>query len=451
MREKKLFSVLSAVLIAFFCINSVISAQEVDVISGYLRPVYAELAKLIPPGTIIAHGPVQVDISAENILYSETGLNKDKDAEFLRLILSVYTMAFGTAFLQEHTYSTILNLRMGVLPILDELNVKYYSSVTEKSGQILLDKLNADYLVVAKILNVDGKWIILLEEGNGNSVKSDLLDQKAMISLIKRAKNYNEGKSIDSFETPKEDTKNKNEKEPPKYEGLPVDRSDKIIFKIDGIRAPSFIEPLNANTFIAVYPPVRNTANASTYAGFVIFNKDNKILRVDKNSHKDIINGVLINAEREEFYTYSDDGFFIAFSQKTFNELYRYKNIRPVKTLSFTTNGLLITNNGDSASKIFSVETKSEVKKNNNDKVLPKKDVSTDINFNIIDGVISAKGKDGGELLQLALYLDNEYGVIIQEHKNYSGSYMIENHLEIKDFNGNKRSFEKSDLYKRVK
>jgi hypothetical protein len=444
----KIINALSVVLIAL-CINTRLSAEETDVITGFLRPVYINLANLIPPGTLVGHGPMEVNIGEDNILYSETGLSREKDAEYLKLILSVFTMTYGTAFLQENTHLVMLTQRMGVLPILNRLKIMPYDHVTEESGQLILNNLGVDHLIVGQLLNVDGKWIIRFDDGNGNSVESDLLDQEAMVRLIKRAKEYFEGQEKSD---PPDDTKEVKEENPPTDEAsLPVDRANKVIFRTDGIRSPSFENYLNANTFIAVYPPIRNSANASTQASFIIFNQDAKIIKTNNNSHKDTINGVLINADIDEFYTYSDDGVVIAHSLSTFNELYRLVNTRPVKTLSLTHNGFLITNPGNSDSKTFSVVTKAEVRQQSAaDSILQNKDVISDINFNIRNGIIVANKKDGSELFQLAFFLDNEYGIIFQNSKKYSGSNLIEHHLDILEYNRPVRPFEKKDRDMRV-
>jgi len=358
-------------------------------------------------------------------------------------------MGFGTEFLQKTTQLIMLSQRMSVMPVLNRLRINPYDHVTEESGQRILNNLGVDYLITGKLLNVAGKWIIRLDDGNGNSIDSDPLDREAMISLIKKAK---EGIKKDEK---KDKERDKEPETPPKdvitpnQASLPrPDLSNKVIFRTEGIRSHSFTDNINADISIAVYPPKRNSPNASAQAGFIIFNnKEPKILSVNLKVHKDVINGVLVNSDIDQFYTYSDDGVVIAYSSKTFEELYRLNNIRPVKTLSLTNNGFLVTNFDDSGSKVFSIATKSEVKQQiAADNIRQKTKITSDVNITARDdGIMSAYGKDGGELFQLALFLDNEYAIIFRNSKKYSGSNLIGYHLDILEPSMPKRRFQEKD------
>jgi len=433
----KLLAIVLAVMVLFLSAETL----EEDTFSGFIRPVCIRLANLLPPGSLVAVGPIKVSITEDNILFSELGLSPEKTVEFANDALSTYIMAYITNFLQNNTHLSLMNLPMAVLPALDRLKIQTHDDVNEETGLKIMNALNVDNLIVGEFINVNGKWIFRIGVGN-NSIDSEQFDHEAMLRLLRRAKDWYEGVEKNSGTTPPESTQQERSTQT-HQETLWPGAAITLAFRPENLRPASFTIALNADTFISVYAPLRNTANSSTQPSFIVFNKDG-VVKLNDSDFRDTINGVLSNQERGEFYVYSDDGKVIAYSLSTFDELYRINNVRPVNTISLTRNNCLVTNPGTAGSKVFSLATKAEVRGAAGALIASAAVNTGSLSLTVVEGIV-IMSDNGKEHLRLAYYRDGSFGIIKNEQRQYNGTDLIEHHLDVIERNRPIRPFRQSD------
>ena len=442
MKLKSFVSFMSVVLFAF-CVNTKAPAAEPDIFQGYLKPLCLKVASMLPPSTFIAWGPMEVKLSEGTLIYSDFGLSKEYSEELLKDILADFTISGCTTYLHNNSKLNVSNYRKSVLRALYSLKIKRYAHISDESAQKLIKRLKVQYLLVGEIEEKDGVWIIKFGIGD-DTIESDPLDREAKLRLIKQAvEDYERRNPPKPDKLPRQTPTTKPSATQPAPSIPAEDKSSKLAFQTEGLRPASMAFPLQSGRYIVIYPPRRNSPLASTTPAFVIFG-DNKVWNITtRGGHSDTINGILLSPDKNQFYTYADDGLMIAYSTSPFKEISRLDNdSRPVKNAAFTSDGRhIVTNPGGEDSLTFDVATGTKVKSPATGIIETS---AADDTLQIRNG-IAGLYKDGTEPLQLiGLYDDDACPIIFNNGKSFSGIGMIERHINVIDYGKQPRLYDPS-------
>lgn len=422
-------------------INTLFAAQEPDEFQGYIKPLLLKIIPLIKPNTLLAAGPIEFNIDPDNIIYTAWG-DKKYTAAFIERAVTLSIMAYEGAFLQANSSIIIYNLSKGVLPVLNEMKIRTNDAVSDETGMIMLDKMGVETLILGKIIEKDGKWILTLSVGE-SGFESDPLDREAQLRLIR--------KSVENFE--KDDLSKEvitgNDEKQSAQATVPapiIDRASKLSFRNTEIRPAVKAAVIGDDLYVSAYDRAINSVSASTRPAIIVFSKS-KIPKVINSGHTDSINGFIPGVG--VFYSFADDGLLICHSSSDYTEQYRLNNGRPIKTVALYSDGLIITNPGNPGSKTFDTKTRAECKE-----PISKSTEVADQKFRerieIKNGLVSVYDSSDKELLQLGYYTDGQYGLIFNERNSYAGSETIERHLSVTDYGQSPRFWAPDDRKMRV-
>lgn len=426
MKKRKAFLIGVLMLIT---LNTVFAAQEPDGFQGYIKPVLLKIIPLITPNTLLATGPIEFHIDPTNIMYTEWG-DKKYTASFIEKALTLSIMMYEGAFIQANSQIIVLNLVKGVLPVLKDMKIQPNEAVSDETGQVMLNKMNVDTLILGKLVEKDGKWLFSLSAGD-MEIESDPLDHEAVIRLIR--------KSVEDMEKPdkKPDKPPEPQKEPqPTQATTPapiIDKSSKLSFRSPELRPAKQGVVVADGVYVSVYDYSNNNASASTKPTMIVFSKNN-VKKIINEDHTDQVNGIIPSTG--VFFSYADDGLVICYSIADLKEKCRFVNGRPVKTAVLTTDGYIITNPGNKESKTFDVNTRTERKEPLNYEI---KEVKFKERIEIRHGLVSVIDSANKEIAQLGYYRDGQYGIIFDDKKHYSGSETIERHLNVTEHGKSER------------
>ncbi|WP_461256591.1 hypothetical protein [Treponema sp. R80B11-R83G3] len=434
MKKRKVFFIGVLMLIT---LNTVFAAQEPDGFQGFIKPVLLKIIPLIKPNTLLATGPIEFHIDPSNVLFTEFG-DKKYSAAFVERALTLSIMMYEGAFIQANSSIIVLNLVKSVLPVLNDMKIDPNSFVSDETGYVMLDRMGVETLLLAKLIEKNGKWIFMLSAGDVD-LESDPLDREAVIRMIRKSVEEMEKKD-DKIPVPRPEK----EPQPNQQATAPspiIDKTSKLSFRTPEIRPAKQGVVVADGIYVSAYDYANNNASASTRPTMIVFTKNN-VKRIINEGHTDSINGIIPSTG--VFFSYADDGLVIGYSSSDFKEQYRFNNGRPVKTAVLTTDGYIVTNPGNMGSKIFDINTRAERKEPllNYDEV---KDLKFKERIEIRHGLVSVIDSANKEIAQMGFYLDGQYGLIFNDRTNYLGSETIERHLNVTDYGKSERLWTPTD------
>ena len=446
MKKTSIIALLMTVVLYLFVTGQVFSIEPGEEVAGNLRPVLLKVTDTVERFSRIFIGPVAVDITEEDIVYSE--LNIGTSLQLLKQRLSQWVMFYGTEFLKRHSGLNLRDVRGQVLPALKAMNLNTYDAIDEDTAQALMSRVAAHYMVLGKIVNRGGKWIILLHDGRGNTWGETEFDEEVMLRLVKWLIDQPEPESEPEAEKSEPDS----EPEPnaiASSSSVPPeqDRYNRYFFRDRNTRSVQFTRALNeSGMVIVVYQPLYGQ-NAEIRPAFVILDLNaREILNVSTSTrHRDRINGVQRSQDGKTFWTYGEDGLVVCYSTSTFQELYYIETRAPVKSLGLTKEGFLVTNFGDSSGKVYDQQTQRELRRRISNSSILNFGSKDDPDFRYRDGIVILS-KNNQEILKTALYEDGIAGIIYNDDKEYKGD-QIERHIDVLEHNRRtpRRPLENSD------